>query len=142
MTGKDEMEFTATKIHSNLRKEFNDIARILIVDDNADIREYLTCIVGSKWHVETAPHGNAALDLLRAKKFDLVITDLVMPKLDGYQLVKILRADPLLQNIPIIILSARAGANRRIEGLDLGADDYLIKPFVAEEVLARVSAHL
>ncbi len=132
------MEFTPTHMNTN----FTDSARILIVDDNSDMREYLTCILSIKWSVETAPHGNAALKLLREKKFDLVITDIMMPKLDGYGLVKILRADPLLQNIPIIILSARSGMTTRVEGLDLGADDYLIKPFVAEEVLARVSAHL
>lgn len=139
MSSKNEVEFTATRMNISLR---TDRARILIVDDNSDMREYLTRILGIKWNIETAPHGDAALELLREKKIDLVITDLMMPRLDGYGLVKTLRADPLLQNIPIIILSARSGTTTRVEGLDLGADDYLIKPFVAEEVLARVGAHL
>lgn len=129
-----DVDTTHTKI--------NNLARILIVDDNSDMREYITLILNERWNVETAPHGDAALELLRKKKFDLVITDIMMPKLDGYGLVKTLRADPVLQNIPIIVLSARSGLHTQVESLDLGANDYLIKPFAVEEVLARVSAHL
>lgn len=135
------MEST-TKAMSVNNSELLDAARILLVDDNPDMREYLRRILGIKWNVETAPNGIVALECLNETKFDLVITDLIMPQLDGYDLVKTLRANALFHNIPIIILSARSGITNQIEGLDLGADDYLIKPFVAEEVLARVSAHL
>lgn len=135
------MESTTTAMSVN-NSELLDAARILLVDDNPDMREYLRRILGIKWNVETAPNGVVALECLNEKKFDLIITDLIMPQLDGYDLVKTLRANPLFHNIPIIILSARSGTTNQIEGLDLGADDYLIKPFVAEEVLARVSAHL
>ncbi|RUR05509.1 hybrid sensor histidine kinase/response regulator [Legionella sp. km772] len=142
MSSKDEMEFTATRSDISSASELIDSAWILIVDDNSDMRDYLKRIIGLRWNVETAANGDAALERLKAKKFDLVITDLMMPKLDGYGLVKSVRADPLFHNIPIIILSARSETTNRIEGLDFGADDYLIKPFVADEVLARVSAHL
>jgi DNA-binding response OmpR family regulator len=117
VSSKNEVEFTATRMNISLK---TDSARILIVDDNSDMREYLTRILGIKWNIETAPHGDAALELLREKQIDLVITDLMMPRLDGYGLVETLRADPLLQNIPIIILSARSGTTTRVEGLDLG----------------------
>jgi signal transduction histidine kinase len=117
-------------------------ARILIVDDNADLREYLMGLLASRWTVETASDGAAAFAAMRKQRFDLVLTDAMMPELDGFGLLKKLRADPTLECIPVIILSARAGEESRVEGLQSGADDYLIKPFSAREVVARVEAHL
>ena len=117
-------------------------ARILVADDNADMREYLTRLLCQRWTVEAVADGEAALAAARRSRFDLVLTDVMMPCLDGFVLLKALRADPSLESIPVILLSARAGEESRIEGLKTGADDYLIKPFSAAEVLARVELHL
>ena len=117
-------------------------ARILVVDDNADLREYLMGLLTPRWTVKAVSDGELAFATLRRQQFDLVLTDAMMPGLDGFGLLKKLRADPALECIPVIILSARAGEESRVEGLQSGADDYLIKPFSAREVVARVEAHL
>jgi signal transduction histidine kinase len=119
-----------------------DTARLLVVDDNADMREYLRGLLAPHWVVETAGDGEAALDAVRARPFDLVLTDVMMPRLDGYGLLGALRADPATHALPVIVLSARAGEESRIEGLERGADDYLVKPFTARELVARVNAQL
>ena len=117
-------------------------ARILVADDNADLREYLERLLSRRWVVETVPDGDAALAALRAARFDLVLTDVMMPGLDGHQLLEAVRSDPSLHEIPVIMLSARAGEEERLDGLHRGADDYSIKPFSAREVVARVDTHL
>ena len=117
--------------------------RILLCDDNADIRRYVCqLLVAQGWHVQAVENGDAALRLLKAKKFDLVLADVMMPKLDGFGLVRALRSDDETRLLPVILLSARAGEEARVEGLDAGADDYLVKPFAARELVARVRAHL
>jgi CheY-like chemotaxis protein/anti-sigma regulatory factor (Ser/Thr protein kinase) len=128
-------------ISSSLKKNAHS-ARILIVEDNTDMREYLIRLLNEKWQVESAANGYVALSMLHEIKFDLVLTDVMMPIADGFHLLKEIRLDSKLHNIPIIMLSARAGIETKIEGLDAGADDYLIKPFSAKEVIARVEAHL
>ncbi|MGY8676553.1 response regulator [Bradyrhizobium sp. UFLA05-153] len=117
-------------------------ARVLVVDDNADMREHLGRLLARWWEVETATDGLEALNAARRSPPDLVLTDTMMPRLDGIGLLSALRADPNLAEIPIILLSARAGEEARIEGLDLGADDYLVKPFSARELTTRVRSHL
>jgi signal transduction histidine kinase len=117
-------------------------ARILVADDNADMRDYLRRLLAPHWSVETVGDGEAALETVRGRPFDLVLTDVMMPRLDGYGLLSALRADPATRTLPVIMLSARAGEESRIEGLDRGADDYLVKPFSARELLARVNAQL
>lgn len=117
-------------------------ARILVVDDNADLRSYLMQLLSTRWTVAAAPDGKAALDKLRQEPFDLVLTDVIMPELDGLGLLRELRLDPSLQTLPVIMLSARAEEESHIEELHAGADDYLIKPFSAREVIARVEMHL
>ena len=92
--------------------------------------------------METVPDGQAALAAARERRPDLILSDVMMPHLDGFGLVRELRADADLKTIPIILLSARAGEESRVEGLQQGADDYLIKPFSARELMARVAAHL
>jgi PAS domain S-box-containing protein len=84
----------------------------------------------------------AALEAVRARRPDLVLTDVMMPRLDGFELLRELRADPATVDLPVIMLSARAGEESRVEGMEAGADDYLVKPFSARELLARVGAHL
>ncbi|MGZ6125155.1 MAG: ATP-binding protein, partial [Myxococcales bacterium] len=117
-------------------------ARVLVADDNADMREYVVHILAPRWDVETVADGAAALAAARRTRPDLILTDVMMPGLDGFGLLRELRRDPALETIPVIMLSARAGEEARIEGLEAGADDYVVKPFVARELQARVSTHL
>src|SRR4051794_11991719 len=117
-------------------------ARVLVVDDNADMRDYISSLLASRYTVETAPDGAVALELARRDPPELVITDVMMPKLDGFGLLEGLQADPATTGVPVIMVSARAGEDGTIEGLEAGADDYLIKPFAARELLARVQANL
>lgn len=118
-------------------------AYILLADDNADMRDYVKrLLVSQGYEVETVGDGIAALARIHERTPDLVLTDVMMPRLDGLGLLRSLRDDPRTREIPIILLSARAGEESRISGLEAGADDYLIKPFSARELLARVEASL
>ncbi|BAY11417.1 ATP-binding protein [Calothrix sp. NIES-2098] len=117
-------------------------ARVLIIDDNADMRDYLTRILSDRVEVQAVADGAAALATLNGRMPDLVLSDVMMPGLDGFELLKALRADPRTKEIPIILLSARAEEESVIEGLQAGADDYLIKPFSATELVTRVNAYL
>ncbi|MET8156951.1 SpoIIE family protein phosphatase [Sphaerisporangium sp. NPDC005289] len=117
--------------------------RVLIADDNADMREYLSRLLrGAGYLVETVGDGMEALDAVRADAHDLVVSDVMMPRLDGLALVAALRSDPRTAGVPVLLLSARAGQEASIEGLEAGADDYLVKPFSAAELLARVRANV
>jgi PAS domain S-box-containing protein len=122
--------------------EADDRPRVLVADDNADMRQYVARILAEHFRVEAAPDGTAALAAAKAQPPDLVLTDVMMPRLDGFGLLRELRANPRTSTMPVILLSARAGEESRVEGMEAGADDYLIKPFSARELLARVSAHL
>jgi PAS domain S-box-containing protein len=117
-------------------------ARILVADDNADMREYVKRLLGPRWAVETVANGREALARALADPPDLLISDVMMPGLDGFGLLQALRADPQTARLPIILLSARAGEEARVEGLQAGADDYLVKPFSARELVARVGGAL
>ncbi len=118
-------------------------ARIVLVDDNADLRSYVAGLLGRSFAaVETASDGQQALASILARPPDLVLSDVVMPGLDGFGLVRALRGDARTRAIPIILLSARAGDESTVEGLGSGADDYLVKPFSARELLARVCTQL
>jgi signal transduction histidine kinase len=116
--------------------------RILLADDNADMREYVGRLLRERYGVQTVGDGVAALAAARAAPPHLVLTDVMMPGLDGFGLLRALRADPVTRSVPVIMLSARAGEESRVEGLEAGADDYLPKPFSARELLARVATHL
>jgi PAS domain S-box-containing protein len=116
--------------------------RVLWADDNADMRIYVSRLLGGRFDLEVLPDGRAALDAARAHKPDLVLADVMMPGLDGFALLREIRADPRLSEIPVILLSARAGEEARIEGLQAGADDYLTKPFSSRELLAVVQSHV
>lgn len=117
-------------------------ARILVADDNADMRQYLARMLSERYEVQTVPDGLVALEAIRKQVPDLVLSDVMMPHLDGFGLLHQLRSEPKSRTIPIILLSARAGEESRVEGMEQGADDYLIKPFSARELLARVQTHL
>jgi signal transduction histidine kinase len=118
------------------------LGRLLVADDNADMRQYLTRILRPHWHVDAVADGSEALAFVRRVRPDLIVTDVMMPGLDGFGLLRELRADPVLRSIPVIMLSARAGEEARIEGIQAGANDYLVKPFSARELVARVAARL
>ena len=118
-------------------------ARLLVVDDNADLRDYMSRILrAAGHHVRVATDGEAALAAARAEPPDLVLSDVMMPRLDGFGLLRELRADPVLRETPVVMLSARAGEEARVDGIEQGADDYLTKPFSARELLARVAGNL
>jgi signal transduction histidine kinase len=117
-------------------------SRVLVVDDNADLRQYLTKLLTSAYEVTVATDGQAALDVIDDVQPDIVVSDVMMPRLDGFGLVRRLRANPETASIPVILLSARAGEESAIDGLDAGSDDYLVKPFSARELLARVRTHV
>jgi PAS domain S-box len=117
-------------------------ARVLVADDNADMREYVARLLQDGYEVRTAADGAEALEIVRRWTPELVLSDVMMPGMDGVALTKALRADPATRELPVVLLSARAGEEARIEGLETGADDYLTKPFSGRELLARVHAHL
>lgn len=128
---------------NNLKSKIQTLnSKILLVDDNADMRDYVKRLLSPYLQVETAANGAIALQFIQPQPPDLVLTDVMMPELDGFELLKALRADPLTQSIPVILLSARAGEEATIRRLEAGADDYLIKPFSARELIARVDTHL
>ncbi|MCY1016117.1 ATP-binding protein [Pyxidicoccus sp. MSG2] len=117
-------------------------ARILVADDNTDMRTYLTRLLSPHWTVEVVSDGARALAAAQAHPPDLILSDVMMPGMNGLELVRMLRADPRTRTIPVVLLSARAGEEATIEGLKSGADEYLVKPFSANELLARVNAQL
>jgi signal transduction histidine kinase len=117
-------------------------ARVLLADDNPDMRDYLRRLLAAHWEVECVMDGDAALAAVRARPPDLVVSDIMMPKRDGFEVLKAIREDPATRTLPVILLSARAGEEARVEGIEAGADDYLTKPFSARELLARVHTHL
>ena len=116
--------------------------RILLADDNADMRRYLHRLLDADYDVATASDGLAAVEAARSGRFDLVLTDVMMPRLDGYGLIEALRGDERTRSVPIMLLSARAGEEARVAGMAAGADEYLVKPFSARELLVRVGALL
>ncbi len=116
--------------------------RVLVADDNADMRDYLARLLSEHWTVETASDGAAALDLARARPPDLVLADVMMPGLDGFELLRELRADARTAEVPVVMLSARAGDEARLAGIERGANDYIVKPFSGRELVARVNAQL
>jgi PAS domain S-box-containing protein len=116
--------------------------RILVADDNHDMRHYLQRILGARHKVETVNEGKAALRAAKANPPDLILADIMMPRMNGFQLLAALRADSRTQDVPVILLSARAGQEAKASGIEAGAVDYLVKPFHARELLARVGSLL
>ncbi|HVE41516.1 MAG TPA: ATP-binding protein [Planctomycetota bacterium] len=114
--------------------------RILVADDNADMRQYVSEILGARWKVETVANGDTALERARAHPPDVVLSDVMMPGLDGFALLRELRRDERTRTVPVLLLSARAGEESKVEGLGGGADDYIVKPFSAVELVARVES--
>ncbi|RIB01815.1 hypothetical protein C2G38_948383 [Gigaspora rosea] len=125
---------------------FNDSKkyRVLIVDDNTDMRNYLSGLLKKEFDIYCACDGRDALRTLKMNPTlpDLVLSDIMMPNMNGYQLLSAIRNDPVLQLIPVILLSAKAGEEASIQGLEKGADDYLTKPFSARDLIARVRVNI
>jgi PAS domain S-box-containing protein len=117
-------------------------ARILLAEDNADMRAYITRLLGARFEITALPDGEAALESAQAHPPDLILSDVMMPRVDGFSLLLAVRTDPRLREIPVILLSARAGEENRVEGIEAGADDYLVKPFSARELSARVETQV
>jgi signal transduction histidine kinase/DNA-binding response OmpR family regulator len=116
--------------------------RIVFADDNADMRDYVRRLLQGRFDVDTVPDGQAALDEIRKCRPDLLLTDVMMPRLDGFGLLRAVREDPALKDLAVVMLSARAGEESRVDGIEAGADDYLAKPFSARELIARVSTNV
>jgi PAS domain S-box-containing protein len=124
------------------QEERDERSRVLVADGDADTRQYLIQLLAEHYRVEAVADGEAALIAVRKQPPDLILTDAMMPRLDGFGLLRKLRADAETSSLPVILLSAQAGEESRVAGMQAGADDYLVKPFSAQELLARVSAHL
>ena len=116
--------------------------RVVVAEDNDDLRSYLGQVLADDYDIELVPDGRAALAAVRREAPDLVLTDVMMPELDGYGLVDAIRHDPALAGIPVVLLSARAGEHETSSALGAGADDYLVKPFSVLELRARVASNL
>ncbi|MFQ5569814.1 MAG: two-component regulator propeller domain-containing protein [Rhodothermales bacterium] len=110
---------------------------VLLVEDHPDVRRYIKGHLAGSYHVEEAGDGIEGVEKARTVLPDLIITDVMMPGMDGYALCRALKTDPALNHIPIILLTAKAGEESKVEGLETGADDYIYKPFHADELLAR-----
>ncbi len=124
------------------RSALSPVPRILVADDNADMRDYVCRLLKTAYDVVAVGDGAAALEELKSRRYDLVLTDVMMPRVDGVGLLREIRANEHTAGLPVIMLSARAGQESRVEGLEAGADDYLTKPFSARELLARVETRL
>jgi PAS domain S-box-containing protein len=115
---------------------------IVLADDNADLRDYVSRLLRQNYRVCAVSNGEEALAATRKFHPQLVLSDIMMPGLDGFGLLKAIREDEQIRALPVILLSARAGEESQLEGLHRGADDYLVKPFTARELLARVETHI
>lgn len=116
--------------------------RILVVEDNAQMRHYLSSLLRPRWQIETAPDGVAAIEHIRRHAPDVVLADVMMPRMNGIEMLRALRADAATADLPVLLLSARAGEEAAVEGLQAGASDYLVKPFSRRELIARVETLL
>ena len=115
-------------------------SRVLVAEDNPDMGAYLVDILSAEHEVELMTNGRAALEAALARRPEVIVSDVMMPEMDGFELVRRLKGDPASRDIPILLLTARAGRVAAVGGLDMGADDYLSKPFDPAELLARVRA--
>jgi PAS domain S-box-containing protein len=124
------------------RESNKNLPKILVVDDNADMRAYITRLLEKQYHIVTAIHGEEALSKIRKSIPDLVLSDIMMPVMDGIELLTKIKENQKTAQLPVILLSARAGEEARIQGYETGADDYLVKPFSSKELVSRIQAQL
>ncbi len=121
-----------------LNENLLDKTIVLIVEDNPDVREYIRDALNEHYHIEEAANGEQGLRKAEKCIPDLIVSDIMMPKMDGYEMTRRIRQDDKTNHIPIILLTAKSDKDSKLEGLGLGADDYLIKPFDSDELLARI----
>ncbi|KND04770.1 PAS domain S-box protein [Spizellomyces punctatus DAOM BR117] len=133
---------TESSVPSNTVPSTTRGSKVLLADDNSDMRRYVKTLLSKWWVVTDVADGQQALDAIKQEMPDIIVSDVMMPVLDGYGLLKVIRSLPESKMLPVILLSARAGEEARVDGLQLGADDYLEKPFSAKELVARVHTHL
>ena len=112
--------------------------RVLIADDHDDVRAYLRGHLESRYRIIEARDGNEAIDLLKEELPALVVSDVMMPGRNGHEVCKAIKTDPRTKHIPVVLVTARASDESRMEGLEAGADDYLFKPFNASDLMVRV----
>jgi PAS domain S-box-containing protein len=117
-----------------------ELPRVLLVDDNADMRSHMAQLLRGRYTVSVAENGKRALEMMRAEPPHVVLSDVMMPELDGLSLVEIAKSDERLRHIPIILITARTGKDALVSALETGADDYIAKPFSPSELRARVRA--
>ena len=116
---------------------------ILIVDDSATIRKLVSLTLKFKgYNVVTADDGKAALDILQRENFDMVIIDILMPEMDGFQLLSKIKDEEKLKNIPSVVLTTEGDETSKQKGIKLGADSYLVKPFQPQQLLAKVEEYV
>ncbi len=147
--GRDKDQLPINSVYPNIQpvsqsqaSEIQVQERVLVVDDNADMRDYLSRLLRGQFLVDVAVDGQAALTSIEQQPPDLILTDVMMPTVDGFELLRRLRTEASGRLLPIIMLSARGGSEARIEAMQAGADDYMVKPFSASELLARIEAQL
>jgi DNA-binding response OmpR family regulator/nitrogen-specific signal transduction histidine kinase len=135
-------EYDEMEVEDHPRPLFSDTYKdkplILIVEDNLDLCQYMYRILGNRYRIISAENGKAGLAIALERIPDLVISDVMMPVMDGIEMCHLLKNDERTDHIPIVILTARAGKEGKLEGLETGADDYLIKPFDKDELRARI----
>ena len=139
----EEAERLLVDKHSG--KETADLQKkpaVLIVEDNLDMQDYISKLLKNDYQVSVTSNGQEALEQIAIAMPDLIVSDIMMPVMDGIELLTVLKNNPDTKKIPILLLSARSGEESKIEGYDLGADDYLTKPFSAKELLARVRSQI
>ncbi|MDR2935713.1 MAG: response regulator, partial [Rikenellaceae bacterium] len=112
---------------------------VLFIEDNRELRQFLVLIAGSHYRILEAGSGETGLKLARTEQPDIIVSDIMMERIDGLEVISRLRADISTSHIPVILLTARSGLDERLQAMELGADDYIVKPFSSTYLLARIS---
>jgi signal transduction histidine kinase len=149
-TGTHTMEMEATTVElrqsqrppERLLLDRGRLPRVLVAEDEADLRGFIVGVLKSSYEVDAAANGAEALELMKANRPDLVLTDVMMPGTSGLDLTRAIKEDPSLRHIPVILLTARGESDAALEGYDAGADDFVSKPFHTKVLQARIRAHL
>jgi PAS domain S-box-containing protein len=143
LIGNEETELTANNYQpGEVTLSTQPPAHVLVVDDNIDMRDYIARLLQKNYRVTTAVNGQQALEIIADEIPDLILSDIMMPVMDGIELLHQLKNNAATASVPVILLSARAGEEAKIEGYDIGADDYVVKPFSARELQARIKAQI